>query len=84
MDPFTHSFKWEIKVGDNLQFIRGDIEFNTDGKVSYKLTQTSPRLEKEVMDYFQRYTELMKEVFEYTHATNGEIIKINLKTNGVV
>lgn len=83
-DPFTHDFKWEVKIGDNLQFLRGKIEFNTDGKISYKFNATSPRIDKEMMDFFQRYTELMGEVFEYTHVTAGEIVKINLKTNGVV
>ncbi len=37
MDPLTHKFNWEIKVGDNTQFLRGEIEFDTDNKVSYKL-----------------------------------------------
>lgn len=81
-DIFTHKFNWEINIGDNNQYLKGEIEFDTDDKVSYQIKDMSNRISKDSMDLFQRYINLMKDTFDYVHSTNGEIIKISLKTNG--
>jgi len=58
---FTHDFKFE--VGEPQNHIRGDIEFNEDGKVSYKIEDSSIPLQNGTLKYFTELTELLKKIF---------------------
>ena len=66
IDGYTHNF--EFKVGDGGKFLEGEIELNTDGKVSYRFTSISEPIQHETLDYFTRLTELLKEIF---HGAGG-------------
>ncbi len=59
--PYTHKFK--VQLGDGGKFIEGYIEFNLDGKVSYRLDESSQPLENEVLRDFVALTELLKTIF---------------------
>lgn len=54
VDPYTHTFKFEIedKTGKR-SFLKGEIEFNEDGKASFKLEDVSEPLDLEVLEYFR-------------------------------
>jgi len=59
--PYTHKFKFQI--GDGGSFIEGYIEFNTDGKVSYRLDESSQPLGNEALKDFCALTELLKTIY---------------------
>lgn len=61
MDIYTHKFKFS--VSDGGKFLHGEVEFNTDGKVSYKFKGMSEPLEKEVLVKFNELMELVKVIF---------------------
>jgi len=58
MDQYTHTFKFEI----NGNFIRGEAEFNTDSKASFKMTEWSEPLDDFVLDYFKELSDLLKRI----------------------
>jgi len=74
-DGLTHDFKFQI--GDGGQFIEGDIEFNTDGKISYKITSWSEPVKDTTLQRFSEVAELMRQIF---HEFGGlKLIKFKLK-----
>ena len=70
-DQYTHNIKFE--TGD--YFIRGDAEFNTDGKASFKIDEWSQPLPLDVIKMFHK---LMKYV-QVIYKSNGGIKKIIIK-----
>jgi len=49
MDQYTHDFVF--KVGDGGKFVTGEVEFNTDGKNSYRFETLSQPLQDETLIY---------------------------------
>jgi len=76
-DIYTHDFKFQI--GDGGQFIEGEIEFNTDGKVSYKMDKFSEPIKAETLAYFNEITELIKKIFHATDPKGIKLIKFKKK-----
>lgn len=68
---YTHTFKFQL--ADGGQFLEGQIEFNVDGKVSYKMESWSEPIQSETLTYFDRVTELLKEIF---HGVEPKGIKL--------
>ena len=62
MDIYTHDFK--VKLGDGGQFIEGEIEFNTDNKISYKMTSWSEPIRAETLKSFNEICETIRVMFE--------------------
>jgi len=60
-DQYTHEFKFQL--GDGSQFVEGEIEFNTDGKVSYKVDAWSQPIGEETLRQFNEVCQLMKSLF---------------------
>lgn len=60
-DQYTHNF--EFKVGDGGKFLEGEIEFNTDGRVSYRFSSISEPIQLDVLRDFIDLTELLKRIF---------------------
>lgn len=71
VDPYTHTFKFEL----NGTFIRGEAEFNTDGKASFKMDEWSEPLGLEVIGEFRKLMKQIKGIYE----SNGGIKKIIIK-----
>lgn len=59
---FTHTFEVELKA-DGSQFIKGEIEFNVDGKVSFDIQETSIPLSKDALHDFTELTDLLQRMF---------------------
>jgi hypothetical protein len=73
---FTHTFEFEIGVvGDGL--IKGECEFNVDGKLSYKIEQSSTPLAQESLKYFNEVMDLLFKIFTTTKGI--KIIKVKQK-----
>jgi hypothetical protein len=70
-DIYTHNF--DFTVGS--KFIRGEMEFDTDEKMSYKIKETSDPFSNEFLHFFQ---ELMDYLF-ILYNQQGEIKKITIK-----
>ena len=76
MDQYTHTIKFEI----DGSFMRGEAEFNSDGRASYKFDAEG--LSQPLPDYTMRYfQELMDIMVKITHTTEEglEIKKIVIK-----
>ena len=67
---YTHTFKFELENSS----VRGEVEFNTDGKVSFKLDNVSEPLALTDLSYFKRLMELLKEIY----TAGGGIRKIKI------
>ena len=59
---FTHTFEIELKA-DGSQFIKGQIEFNVDGKVSFNIEETSIPFSKDAMKKFMALCEICQNIF---------------------
>ena len=77
IDPYTHKFDFTV----NGQFIRGELELNTDKKMSLKVTEWSQPLMKDEMEYFLDIIEQARAIMELSE--EGEITKILIKKKGV-
>jgi len=64
-DPFTHTFKFQIG-DDGSRFIEGRTEFNTDGKVSHNLADSSVPLQAETLQLFVDLFDLLQRIFKET------------------
>jgi len=73
IDPYTHHF--HISVGDGGKYVKGLVEFNTDGKVSFKMNQWSEPLPADFLDYFKELMDLCQKI--YKHFDGIKIIKID-------
>jgi len=76
-DIYTHNFKFQI--GDGGQFVEGDIEFNSDGRVSYRIDESSDPLLKETLVYFNRLIDLLKDIYHGNDPAGIKLIKFNKK-----
>jgi len=76
IDQFTHTFKFEINK-DGSDFIKGECEFDTDEKASYKIESTSEPLNHPTLGYFMELMALIRKIYE----ENGGVknIKVSLK-----
>ena len=70
-DIYTHVF--DFTVGS--KFIRGEVEFDTDGKMSYKIKEVSDPFSNDFLHMFQ---ELMSFLF-ILYNQEGEIKNIKIK-----
>ena len=59
---FTHTFELDFGA-DGGQFLHGQIEFNVDGEVSFKIEESSIPLSKEAMQKFMDLCDVCQEVF---------------------
>jgi len=71
MDIYTHDFKFEL---DGV-FIRGEAEFNTDGKASFRMTEWSEPLPLETIKEFRKLMEQVKGIY----TEDGGVKKILIK-----
>lgn len=60
-DQYTHNFKFQM--ADGGVFVEGKVEFNTDGKMSYKIESTSQPLPKEALTDFTELMDLCHSLF---------------------
>lgn len=66
-EQFTHTF--EVDLGaDGGQFIHGQIEFNQDGKVSYKIEESSIPISKDAMSKFMEFCNICQSIY---YSLNG-------------
>ena len=73
---FTHTFEFEIgQLGDG--YIKGECKFDIDGKLSYKIGQSSVPVSQESLEYFNEVMELLHKIFETTKGIS--VIKVKLK-----
>lgn len=77
LDQYTHNFKFQI--GDGGQYLEGEIEFNTDGKVSYKMSNWSEPIKNGTLGYFTELTELLKKIFHGTDPKGIKLIRFKIK-----
>lgn len=70
---FTHTFEVELKA-DGSQFIKGEVEFNEDGEVSFKVEDSSIPLAKKTMEYFNEIMNLLQKIYY----SNGGIKRIEI------
>jgi hypothetical protein len=75
MDLYTHTF--EFKIGDGGKFLTGDIEFDTDNKVSYRFKTFSEPINEDTLAYFTELGQLCKKIFH----ESGGIKMIRIKEN---
>lgn len=59
---FTHTFEFEVK-DDGSQFIRGQIEFNVDGEVSFEIEESSIPFSKKAMQKFMELCDICQGIF---------------------
>ena len=59
---FTHTFEIELKA-DGSQFIKGEIEFNVDGKVSFKIDESSIPFSRGAMKKFMALCDICQNIF---------------------
>jgi hypothetical protein len=71
-DQYTHEFKFEV----NGAFIRGQCEFNTDEKVSFKITEWSQPLAATLLDDFSDLFGKVKAIFD---KNDEKVTKITIK-----
>lgn len=60
IDPYTHDFRFEI----GGQFIRGEVEFDTDKKMSFSMKEWSTPLDADNLEKFNKFMDLLKIFFE--------------------
>jgi hypothetical protein len=73
-DEFTHKF--EIDMID-YQF-KGECEFNTDGKVTYKITDSSDVLPLKLNDWFYKFMNFASELYHEVDGVTG-LLKLSIK-----
>lgn len=60
-EPYTHNFKFSL--GDGGKFITGEIEFNQDGKMSFRMDTWSEPIDEDSLAAFKELTTLLKKIF---------------------
>jgi hypothetical protein len=72
---FTHTFEVELKA-DGSQFLKGEIEFNVDGEVSFDLQDSSIPLSKDAMHEFVKLADHLQSMFyEFEGIKRIEIVQ---------
>lgn len=72
-EPYTHSFELNV----NNKFIKGDVEFNVDKKMTYNIKNSSDPFSNEMLGYFMEFMALLKKMYDF----EGEIKLIKVKKN---
>ena len=70
-DQYTHTFDFTVRS----KFIRGEVEYNTDGAMSYKITQVSDPFSNDFLHMFQQFMEY----FFILYNQEGDIKLIKVK-----
>lgn len=70
-DPYTHEFKFET----DGQYLRGEIEYNTDEKTTYRVNEMSHTMYGDLLDLFKEFIMLSEKIFR----TVGELKVIRIK-----
>lgn len=73
IDVYTHNFSFEVDSAGG-QFIKGEVEFDTDGKVSFKIKDSSSPLQAETLSLFTNLFEYLKKIYDLT----GGIVMIKV------
>lgn len=71
-DLYTHKFVFEL--GDST-FINGEVEFNTDGKTSFKMVKWHEPMPLKTLDEFYKLMEMIKNLYENNSGIKKIIIK---------
>ena len=61
-DQYTHDFIY--RLGDGSHYILGEVEFNKDKKVSYRIKKWAEPLDHETMEAFIGFIQRLKERFD--------------------
>lgn len=72
-DIYTHDFIY--RLGDGGQFIKGEIEFNHDKKVSFRIKKWSEPLPQELLTAFNEFIERLKLRFDQWEGIKYIVIK---------
>ena len=72
-EKYTHNFNFEVDSAGG-QYIKGEVEFDTDGKVSFKIKDSSSPLKSETLSLFNKYLEFMKSIYD----TTGGIVVVKV------
>ena len=59
---FNHTFEIELSA-DGSWFLKGEVEFDTDGKASFKIDESSIPLSGEGMHHFIDLMDLIRRMF---------------------
>ena len=70
-DQYTHDFKFELEGS----FINWEVEFNSDGKASFKMTEWSEPLSLDVLTEFKKLMTMIKEFYMSNHGVKKILIK---------
>lgn len=60
---FTHDFEVRLK-GDGSWFLRGEVEFNEDGEVSFNVEDSSNPLSSEGVHHFIDIMDQLRAIFQ--------------------
>ena len=61
-DRYTHDFSY--RLGDGGKFILGEVEFNHDKAISYKITDWSEPMPHKIMVEFTEFIDRVKSRFD--------------------
>jgi len=74
VEPYTHDFIY--KLGDGGQYIIGEVEFNHDKEVSYRINTWSEPIKHETMVAFTEFIDRLKMRYDqFGDIKHVEIIK---------
>ncbi len=77
-DPYTHNFKYFIGVNGQNR-IEGDCEFDSDQKMTFKITDTSDPFPLETLNSFMELMNLLKKLYD----SSGGFKQISIKSKVV-
>lgn len=60
---YTHEFNFEI----DGQYLRGELEFNTDGKTTAKIHQMTPMLYLDTISAFKEFVDVATKIYNDNH-----------------
>ena len=72
-DLYTHTYEFDF----GGTFLKGEIEFDTDNKMTFNIKQSGDPMPSEVYDYCLQLLELIKKIYDSKNTLN--LVKIKLK-----
>ena len=73
-EPYTHNFIY--RLGDGGKFCIGEVEFNHDKEVSYRINSWSEPIQHEVLVAFTEFIDRLKQRYdEFGNIKHVEIIE---------
>lgn len=78
VEPYTHDFIY--RLGDGGSYIIGEVEFNKDRKVSYRINLWSEPIQHEIMEAFVEFIARVKLRFD----TFGGIKHVEITEKGYI